>query len=335
MKKNYKKALEYYILSNQYKDSIFNEEKTKQITKMEVLYRIEQKEQENEFLKREQERQKAKLEADSLTIRLQRILVGVASLLLIMVIAFTFIFYKEKQKLKAANNTKNKLFSIISHDLRGPMGNFRGLIDLLLMDVANNDQEKVNSLLKMMQKTATLNHDLLENLLSWSRAEGERIDFNPENLQLQELVNYIFEHYSYNAETKSIELINNVNEEICIYADEYMMNTILRNLISNAIKFTKNNGKILVNSKEITVKNKKQVQISVEDTGVGMTQETAQKIFESDEFVSTRGTAKEKGTGLGLKLCKDFVKTHNGEIFVNSKLGKGTKIIFTVPACNS
>ncbi len=331
IKKKYKKALEYNILSNQYKDSIFNEEKIRQITKMEVLYRIEQKDKENEFLKKEQERQKAKLAADRLTIRLQNILVGVVSLLLILLVGFTYVFYKEKLKLKEANNTKNKLFSIISHDLRGPLGNFKGLIDLLLLDFANNDREKMNSLLKMMQKTAGLNYDLLENLLSWSRTESQRLDFQPEKINLYPIVNSIFEHYDYNALTKSVKLINKIDEQLCIYADEYMINTILRNLISNALKFTNTNGKIIVSSK--TKDNF--IEITVEDNGIGMSPEIAEKIFVKEKFFTTRGTAKEKGTGLGLKLCKEFVKIHNGEIVVNSKLNKGTKISFTISKCDN
>ncbi|MCF6239899.1 MAG: tetratricopeptide repeat-containing sensor histidine kinase [Bacteroidales bacterium] len=330
-KKNYKKALEYSLLSGSYKDSIFNEESTKQITRMEVLYRIEQKENENKYLKREQERQKAKLAADRLTIRLQNYLFAVVSLLLLTLIGFTIVFYREKQKLKEANNTKNKLFSIISHDLRGPMGNFKGLIDLLLLDFANNDREKMNSLLKMMQKTAGLNYDLLENLLSWSRTESGRLNFQAEKIKPYFLVEAIFEHYDYSAATKSITLINNIDEDLCIYADEYMINTILRNLISNAIKFTGTNGKIIVKSKSIN----KFVEISVEDSGTGMPSEIVEKIFSKDKFVTTRGTAKEKGTGLGLKLCKDFVDKHNGKIYIDSQINKGTKISFTISKCDN
>ncbi len=330
-KKNYKKALEYSILSGNYKDSIFNEEKTKQITRMEILYRIEQKEKENKYLKKEQERQKAKLEADRLTIRLQNYLFAVASLLLFTLIGFTIVFYREKQKLKKANNTKNKLFSIISHDLRGPLGNFKGLIDLLLLDFANNNREKMNALLKMMQKTAGLNYDLLENLLSWSRTESERLDFHPERIELYLLVDAIFEHYDYSATTKSIQLVNNIDEDLCIYADEYMINTILRNLISNAIKFTDINGKIFVKSKLVNTS----VEISVEDTGIGMPPEVVKNIFNKEKFITTRGTAKEKGTGLGLKLCKDFVKKHKGEIYIESQINKGTKISFTIPECDN
>ncbi len=330
-KKQYKKALKYSLLSAAYKDSIFNEEKTKQITRMEILYRIEQKESENKYLKREQERQKAKLEADRLTIRLQNYLFAVVFLLLLTLIGFIIVFYREKQKLKEANNTKNKLFSIISHDLRGPMGNFKGLIDLLLLDFANNDLEKMNSLLKMMQKTAGLNYDLLENLLSWSRTESGRLNFQAEKIKPYFLVDAIFEHYDYSAVTKSITLINNIDKNLCIYADEYMINTVLRNLISNAIKFTGANGKILVNSKIVN----EYVEISVEDTGVGMPPEIIKNIFSDEKFITTRGTAKEKGTGLGLKLCKEFIKKHKGEIYIDSQINKGTIIRFTISKCDN
>lgn len=330
-KKNYKKALEYSQLSNRFRDSIFNEEKTKQITRMEVLYRIEQKENENKYLKKEQERQKAKLIADSLTIRLQYYLFAVVSLLLITVIGFTFVFYREKQKLKAVNITKNKLFSIISHDLRGPIGNFKSLIDLLLNDFFDIEKEKLKSMLQIMQKTAGLNYDLLENLLSWSKTESMRLDFQPEKIQFHTLVDTIFEQYEYSASSKSIALINHIDENLCIYADEYMMNTVMRNLISNAIKFTNTNGKIIVTNKY----ENESVKILVEDTGIGMPPERVKNIFKEDKFISTRGTAKEKGTGLGLKLCKDFVKKHKGEIYIESQINKGTKISFTISKCDS
>ncbi|MEN8122586.1 MAG: tetratricopeptide repeat-containing sensor histidine kinase, partial [Bacteroidota bacterium] len=332
-KGNYKKALEYYVIANQYKDSIFNDEKTKQITRMEVVHKTAQKERENFALKKEQEKQLARLEAGKLTIRFQNVVVIAIIILLLLVFVFALIFYREKQKLKIANNTKNKLFSIISHDLRGPLGNFKGLIDLLLIDEKIDDPEKINSLLKLMQKTASSNYDLLENLLSWSGTKSGNLVYQPQKLNLKILVDSVFEHNEYNAQVKSIQLISEIDEKIYVLADDLMLHTILRNLVSNAIKFTGKKGTVIVKSQKMSEKNDKEknnIEIIVSDNGVGIDQEILPNIFTDDEFYSTRGTDNENGSGFGLKLCKEFVDKHKGEIRVESVQNGGSDFIFTI-----
>ena len=335
---NYKKALEYYITANQYKDSIFNDDKSKQIARLEVVHKTAQKEQENFTLKKEQEKQLARLKADKLTIRFQNTVVIAIIILLVLVFTFTIIFYREKQKLKIANDTKNKLFTIISHDLRGPLGNFKGLIDLLLMDERTNDPEKINSLLKLMQKTASSNYDLLENLLSWSGTKSGNIVYQPQKLNLEILVDSVFEHNEYNAQIKSIQLISEIDQKVYVLADDLMLHAILRNLVSNAIKFTGKNGTVVVKSMKIPGKHEKGknnseniIEIIVSDNGVGIDHEVLPKIFTDDEFYSTKGTDNENGTGLGLKLCREFVEKHKGEIRVESEPNKGSDFIFTIP----
>ncbi len=335
---DYKKALEYYIIANQYKDSIFNDEKSKQISRMEVVHKTAQKEQENFTLKKEHEKQLVRLKADKLTIRFQNAVVIAIIFLLMLVFAFTIIFYREKQKLKIANDTKNKLFSIISHDLRGPLGNFKGLIDLLLIDEKANDPEKINSLLKLMQKTASSNYDLLENLLSWSGTKSGNLIYQPQKLNLDIIVDSVFEHNEYNAQIKSIQLISEIDEKVYVFADDLMLHTILRNLVSNAIKFTGENGTVVVKSTRILRKHEKEknnkeniIEIMVSDNGVGIDQEVLPKILTDDEFYSTKGTDNENGTGLGLKLCREFVEKHKGKIRVESEPNRGSDFIFTIP----
>jgi len=335
---NYKKALDYYLIANQYKDSIFNEEKSRQITQMQILHKTAQKEQENIALKKEQEKQLAQSEADRTTIRFQSTVVFATITLLVLVLIFALIFYREKQKLKTANNTKNKLFSIIGHDLRGPLGNFKGLIDLLLLDDEVKDPKKINSLLKLMQKTASSNYDLLENLLSWSGTKSGNIEYRPQKLNLRNLINSVFEHNEYNAQIKSIQLISEVEKDIFVLADDIMLHTIIRNLVLNAIKFTNKNGAIIVSSKKKPGKHRRSnknienfIEITVSDNGIGINQEILPRIFADNEFYSTSGTGNEKGTGLGLKLCKEFVEKHKGEIRVESEANKGSDFIFTIP----
>lgn len=335
---NYKKALAHYQISYQYKDSIFDEEKSRQITQMEIFYKTGQKEQENLALKKEQEKQAAQLVADKSTIRLQNTIVIATIILLLVVLGFTIIVNRDKQELKAANTTINKLFSIIGHDLRGPLGNFKGLIDLLLMEGGNNDPERINSLLKLMQKSASSNYDLLENLLSWSRTERGNVVLQPEKLNLRLVTEIIVEHYDYVAVTKSIDLITEVDKNIYVFADEKMLQTILRNLVSNALKFTDKNGRVVVCCKRKEISQKKTnlqvkpfIEICVSDTGSGMSPEVMTKIFNENEFYSSKGTENEKGTGLGLKLCKEFVEKHGGKLHVESELDKGSRFIFTIP----
>jgi signal transduction histidine kinase len=337
-KRNYKKALKYYELANQYKDSIFNEEKSRQITQMDIFYKTEQKEQENLALKKEQEKQAAQLAADKSTIRLQNTVVLSTIVLLLVFLIFTIIVYRDRQKLKTANNTINKLFSIIGHDLRGPLGNFKGLIDLLLMEGGTGDPDRINSLLKMMQKSASSNYDLLENLLSWSSSKRRKVELQSERLNLQLVIDIVIEHYDYAAVTKSIKLITKVDKDIYVFADEKMLQTILRNLVSNALKFTDKDGQIIVQCRRLNNTSKKQkskikpsIEISVSDTGTGIAPNVLSKIFSENEFYSSTGTENEKGTGLGLKLCKEFVEKHGGKIHVESTINKGSNFIFTIP----
>jgi len=334
----YQKALDYYIIANQFKDSIFNEEKSKQITQLEILHKTAKKEQENNALKREKEKQLTQSKVDRLTIKNQGILVFAIIIILSIAVFFTIVVYRKNQKLKTANDTLNKLFSIIGHDLRGPLGNFKGLIDLLLLEGESNEPKKINSLLKSMQKSANSNYDLLENLLSWSHSKTGQLSYKPEKLNLSNVVETAFEHNNHSALTKSITLSSEIDSDVYVCADEKMLDTILRNLISNAVKFTPKSGTI-----NITCTKNKQTQINgnetkgsfieiiVADNGIGISGDVLQKIFDDDIFHSSNGTNNETGTGLGLKLCKEFVGIHNGKIRVESELNTGSKFIFTVP----
>lgn len=237
---------------------------------------------------------------------------------------------KIADELRQLNNTKDKFFSIIAHDLRNPFITILGFTDLLLTDYKELDESEIIFYLEEMKKSAEISHNLLQNLLQWSRSQTGRIEFNPAKILLKNLVNVNLELLQPTAANKEIQIKSEVGEDIFVHADEDMLNTIIRNLITNAIKFTPKGGTITVAAKEVG----KYAEISVEDTGVGMNETTMANLFRLDTTHSTLGTNQEAGTGLGLILCKEFVEKHDGKIWVESKLGVGSKFIFYLPLAN-
>lgn len=231
------------------------------------------------------------------------------------------------EELKQLNMTKDKFFSIIAHDLRNPFITILGFSELLLSDFQELTEEEKIYYIEEMQNSANLSHNLLQNLLQWSRSQTGRIDFSPRSINVHKMVNQNFELLKQTASKKDISLINEVDEAINIEADEDMTDTIFRNLITNAIKFTPDGGSIKINAMpEGSI-----ALINVIDSGIGMDEETKSKLFRLDVNHSSLGTSQEKGTGLGLILCKEFVEKHNGKIWVESTKGEGTTFSFTLP----
>lgn len=235
---------------------------------------------------------------------------------------------KQMEKvLSQSNATKDKFLSIISHDLRSPFASILSLVEVLGQKDALGEAE-FNLVVEHLKATAKNSLLLLDNLLSWSKAESGLVSFKPEKQMLAPLVKEVFELFEYTAQKKKITLNYLDSEEITVFADQYMLQTIVRNLTSNALKFSLPHGKVEIH----TAQKDKHLKIAVSDSGVGIDAETQQKLFEFKTNESTLGTADEKGTGLGLMLCKDFVEKHGGEIWVESEKGKGTTFYFTLPA---
>ena len=222
--------------------------------------------------------------------------------------------------------TKDKLFSIISHDLRGPIGSFMQIIELLTSDLKVNPDMQANLLneLKDMSKNTFY---LLENLLNWSRSQRSDIVYNPRSIIINELIKENISLLSGAAAQKSIHIQFDIQTKYAAYADYDMINLVIRNLLSNAIKFTRIGGLIGISISESA----DFVEIGIADNGVGMSPEMAEKLFTDNQFHSTPGTSNEKGSGLGLVLCKDFVRRNGGSISVESVLEKGSRFVFTVP----
>ena len=230
-------------------------------------------------------------------------------------------------QLKQINATKDKFFSIIAHDLKNPFNGILGFSNILMEEAKDMDLPTIQEYADMINRAATQVFRLLENLLSWARIQQGQIPFNPTTLSLKEVANEATEILIEIANKKKIRIIDHIPEQITVQADGDMLKTVIRNIVSNALKFTAANGKVEL----IAVENKNSVEISIKDNGKGMTKENANKLFKIDTNYITRGTEEEEGTGLGLILCKEFIEKHQGKIWVESELDRGSTFKFTLP----
>lgn len=230
-------------------------------------------------------------------------------------------------KLVELNEFKDRFFAILSHDLKAPVGNIKVFLDLIISKQLEVDQEKLMDYLTLLGKQSTAAFNILENLLIWANAQRNEIDFLPKEQPINSAIKGNIELLESIASKKSIEIINNTKEQQTAYFDLPLISTVIRNLIANAIKFTPEQGKITINCKQ----ENKQVLVSVTDSGVGIDKNKIDQLFDETHFETTYGTNKEKGSGLGLKLCKHFVEQHQGNIWVESEIGSGSTFIFTIP----
>lgn len=234
---------------------------------------------------------------------------------------------KQSKELQAINVTKDKFLSIIAHDLKNPFGAIIGFSDLMLKKFYELDDETLLKGLKTIESASTHAFKLLENLLIWSQNKTGLRQFNPENLNLKTQVTQSLNMVESAAINKGISIVVSVNKAHHIFADKNMIDSVLRNLISNAIKFSHKGQKVKITATELN----HELQISVSDKGVGISPQRLSAIFEIDKRTNTAGTENEQGTGLGLILCKDFITRHNGKIWVKSTPGKGSVFTFSLP----
>lgn len=233
---------------------------------------------------------------------------------------------KSETSLRELNASKDKFFSIISHDLRSPFNSIIGYSNIMVEQIRAKDYEALEEYATIIQKASWQAMDLLVNLLEWSRSQSGRISFNPEEVNLFALINEVTELLFDSAQQKSISISIELPEYYSVYADKNMINTVLRNLITNAIKFSNPGGKIVISAKQ---KNNEAV-VSIHDSGIGIKKEAIEKLFRIEESYTTIGTQNEEGTGLGLLICKEFVSRHGGKIWVQSQPGKGSRFLFTL-----
>jgi signal transduction histidine kinase len=232
------------------------------------------------------------------------------------------------QKLRAANATKDKFFSIIAHDLRGPVASLSGLLEMAATNPDFLDKADRSEIFLELKTSAQNVYHLLENLLSWAKSQQGRLRCQPEKIFLSHMVKNVNNLFSTIAKQKSITLHSEVQRDVTVFADTDMIMTVLRNLISNAIKFTPDSGHISIGAKPCDGF----IEVTVKDTGAGISDDHLDKLFQTEINFTTYGTRNEKGSGLGLLLCKEFVEKNGGKIRVESKPKQGSRIIFTLPA---
>lgn len=234
---------------------------------------------------------------------------------------------QSREKLKDLNATKDKFFSIIAHDLKNPFSTLLGFSKLLFENAPNYTTNQIQEYAQIMNNTAKQSYTLLENLMHWAKTQSGNITVIPESSSMDNLLSITIPLVSGSALKKNITIESNVDKDNLVYIDNSLTTTILRNLLTNAIKFTHTNGKIIVSTK----KKNEFLEVSITDTGVGIDPKNIEKLFRIDSKVSSPGTESEEGTGLGLILCKEFVEKQGGTIWVTSELGKGSKFTFTLP----
>lgn len=236
----------------------------------------------------------------------------------------------QREQLKALNASKDKFFSIIAHDLRNPIAGFLNLTEILSINFEVFSESESKKFIDVMNQASIQLYNLLENLLQWSKAQTNSITFKPKFTLVKNMIENTIDTLMVNIENKNLKINFNVDEKLVAFVDENMIETVIRNLISNAIKFSHPDGKITLNC----IQKDDFIEISVIDYGVGIKKEDQEKLFRIDQNITTLGTSKEKGTGLGLILCKEFVEKNNGQIWMESELNKGSAFMFTIPQKN-
>lgn len=231
-------------------------------------------------------------------------------------------------ELKTANKTKEKLFSVIAHDLNNSAAGIVGLAEILKDSAENDRMDDLKTYTSLLHQSADRFASLLKNLLTWARSQTGNIEYKPHSFSIADITDEVIGQEESRAFNKHISLRNLIDPELNVFADRNMVSVILRNLLQNALKFTEKGGEIVVSAAAL----KNHVEISVSDNGIGMDNETLKNIFNEGQQVIKQGTSNEKGTGLGLPLCADFIRKNGGEVRAESKKGSGTNIIFTLPS---
>lgn len=333
---NYKLALEYNRKFNDAKDSIYNVEQSRRIQKLHEEYVLQKKNNRIKILEKDKEL------AQIITIA--SISLGI---LLIFIAILMFSKYRAKKKsnfmltdlntklndsniqLQNINTIKDKIFTIIAHDLKNPLSGFKN-ITTVLADYYNdmNEQEIKESLTTIKEASNNLML-LLENLLTWAKLQQNEVEYHPEEFAINYLVKKYVDHYRAKANNKNIEIVLNNGQEVYAYADPNLLSIVIKNLVSNAIKYSYENGKVIINVENTNAN----ATITVSDMGIGIEKEKLDSIFQFDNFKEPIfGTNGERGTGIGLILSKSVLDMNNGNIWLESKEGKGTTVTFNVPS---
>lgn len=339
--KDYEQALKYKDLFVAISDFIYGEESERRMAELQTRFEIAEKEREIETLKKDNELRELAMQKQA-NFR-DSLIVGLVLLLIILLLIINLYqnnrknthqlretnatIHQQNLELQELNATKDKFFSIISHDMKGPLNSLTAFSGMLIKHSDAFSREEIQMLAMDFDKSLKNLLGLLENLLEWSRAQTGALEIKPEPLSLRALVQANVELLQKMADNKNIQIISEVPGTFWGYAGRNQMNTVLRNLISNALKFTNPGGQVKITASEW----KDALEIAIHDTGVGISEEVLQKLFKIEHKHTTLGTAKETGTGLGLMLCKEFIDQNGGNLSVESEEGKGSTFRFTLP----
>lgn len=339
--KDYEQALKYKDLYVAISDFIYGEENERRMAELQTRFEISEKEREIELLKIDNELRDLAIQKQT---NFRNFLITGMVLLIIILLLIVYLYrnnrqnnqqlrhtnktiHQQNQELQELNATKDKFFSIISHDLKSPLNSLTAFSGLLINHADALSREEIQMLATDLDKSLKNLLSLLENLLEWSRAQTNQMEVEPEALPLRELVQANVDLLQKMADNKKIRIHTNVPLSTTAMAGRNQLNAVLRNLISNAVKFTETGGRVTISAVEW----KDMVEVSVQDTGVGISKNVMDKLFRIEHKHSSNGTANEKGTGLGLMLCKEFIEQHGGQLSVDSKEGIGSTFRFTVP----
>ncbi|MDJ1472203.1 tetratricopeptide repeat-containing sensor histidine kinase [Xanthocytophaga flava] len=351
--KDYVNALSYHKLATAIKDSIFSLERERALKEVQTDYDLNKKQKEIDLLYKDKTMQDAQLHSQSIQ---QNILIFGLTLIAVVALLFWINMQSRKkinmlleqenelvrlqkeeifnqtqeiadqnQKLEALNVTKDKLFSIISHDLRSPLNTLQSMLEIVRDGILS--EEETVEITGLLYKKVRHTSDLLDNLLNWAKSQMEGIRIHQENVNLQELIQSNVDLFLPQALEKKIVMENNVLMPVYVNADKNMLLLVIRNLLNNAIKFTTAQGCVRISAEIQSEK----VVVCVQDTGVGIDPDRIDKLFKVQSLFTTYGTSNEKGTGLGLLLCKDFVEKNGGDIWVKSSINQGSRFYFSVP----
>lgn len=334
-KNNFKKAYEYLYKASIVKDSIWSEEVRGKVVEATYKLALRQAEVENSLLLKDNEIKKQ-------TIYKQRFIVAASIIVLLLVFLLMVVVYRnsrkhrmlnealdlKNKKLEELNITKDKFISIIAHDLKSPFNTLLGFLTELDEHYLDYDEKTRHDIIHKLKKSSQNTFNLLINLLAWSQSQQGKMKSVPVDFHLQSIVDEVFAVLSTRANLKKQTLTSDFDETLLVYSDPQMIKAILINLVNNAIKFTPSNGKIQVTA----TSDGKELQLSVEDNGIGIPREEIGNLFKLDSGFNRKGTEQEPGTGLGLVMCQEYATLLGGKVHVISSEGKGSRFFVTLPA---
>jgi len=337
-----KKAYQTLIQHDSLKDDFVKNERSDKIIRMQTQYESVKKEKENDLLKSQNQLTQLNLEKETQRKNQVIIVLAIALSLFLIIVAllrhmikanktikeFNVKLEESNGKLQLMNSTKDKFFTIIAHDLRSPLGGILGFSNLISDETSSTKEiETIKEYNTYLNQSARNLHSLLENLLQWAKSQLGSIKYQATDFDLSEVIKDNIEIQKLKAKEKSIKIVSKLEANTSVFADINMINTVIRNLLSNALKFSHRNSEVIISAKVDT----DSIQLSIRDKGLGISMENQKKLFNIDNNFSTVGTNEETGTGLGLILCKEFVETNGGKIWVDSMENRGSIFTFSLP----